>query len=209
MKSPASKKQRLRFFLINCSAFAVIFSLLSFITIQVIQYSAYTETDSTLERMASDPSLLDREIRMLNKVGKDSPIGTPKFNFDGPNNQFNTVVILWDKNGKILNNSSVEDRLENLEEPTLDKKNTGIISTLSLKNKNNDSKFSFRSVTISPSENNLNIAYTQVLVNVNQIDEAVKQSRLIILICMLIFWILSLVISYGLSNFTMKPILKS
>lgn len=89
MKSPASKKQRLRFFLINCSAFAVIFSLLSFITIQVIQYSAY----STLERMASDPSLLDREIRMLNKDGKDSPIGTPKFNFDGPNNQFNTVVI--------------------------------------------------------------------------------------------------------------------
>ncbi|UUV98741.1 sensor histidine kinase [Vagococcus luciliae] len=209
MKSTASKKQRLRFFLINCGAFAVIFSLLSFITIQVIQYSAYTETDSTLERMASDPSLLDREIRMLNKDGKDSPIGTPKFNFDGPNNQFNTVVVLWDKNGKILNDSSVKDRLENLEEPTLDKKNTDIISTLSLKNKNNDSNFSFRSITISPSENNLNIAYIQVLVNVNQIDEAVKQSRLIILICMFIFWILSLVISYGLSDFAMKPILKS
>ncbi|MGX4685372.1 sensor histidine kinase [Vagococcus sp. JNUCC 83] len=209
MKSTASKQQRLKFFLINCGAFAIIFSLLSFITIQIIQNSAYTETDTTLERMANDPSLLDREIRMLNKDGKDGPIGTPKFNFNGPNNQFNTVVVLWDKNGNILNDSSVEDKLENLEEPTLDKKNTDIISTLSLKNKNNDSKFSFRSITISPSENNLNIAYIQVLVNVNQIDEAVKQSRVIILICMFVFWLLSLAISYGLSEFAMRPILKS
>ncbi|OPF88137.1 hypothetical protein BW731_08130 [Vagococcus martis] len=209
MKSTASKKQRLKFFLINCTAFAILFSLLSFITIQVIQNSAYTETDSTLERMASDPSLLDREIRMLNKDENDGHIGMPKFNFDGPNNQFNTVVVLWDKNGNILNDSTVEDKLENLEEPTLDKKNTDIISTLSLKNKNNDSKFSFRSITISPGENNLNIAYIQVLVNVNQIDEAVKQSRVIILICMFIFWLLSLAISYGLSELAMRPILNS
>ncbi|MGX6969846.1 sensor histidine kinase [Vagococcus bubulae] len=208
MKSTASKKQRLKFFLINCGAFAIIFSLLSFITIQVIQYSAYTETDSTLERMANNPRLLDREIGMLNTEGKDGPIGTPKFDFDGPN-KFNTVIVLWDKNGKILNDSSVNDKLENLEEPVFDKKNTDTISTLALKNTNTDSKFSFRSITIPTSENNLDIAYIQVLVNINQIDEAVKQSRLIILICMFIFWILSLVISYGLSEFAMRPILKS
>ncbi|WP_462258915.1 hypothetical protein [Vagococcus teuberi] len=122
MKSTASKKQRLKFFLINCTAFAILFSLLSFITIKVIQHSAYTETDSTLERMANDPSLLDKEIRILNKDENGGHIGMPKFNFEGPNNQFNTVVILWGDDGKILNQATVEDRLENLEEPTFDKK---------------------------------------------------------------------------------------
>lgn len=209
MKSTASKKQRLRFFLINSVAFAAIFSLLSFITIQVIQYSSYTETDSTLKRMTSDPSLLDREVRMLDDSEKEERIGIPKFKFNGPNNQFNTVVVLWDKNGNIINKTSVEDKLSNVTQPTFSDKNMGDISTLSLKDTENDTKFSFRTITMPTSENSLDIAYIQVLVNINQIDEAVKQSRLIILICMFIFWLLSLAISYGLSEYAMKPVLRS
>lgn len=209
MKSTASKKQRLKFFLINCTAFAILFSLLSFITIKVIQHSAYTETDSTLERMSNDPSLLDKEIRILNKDENGGHIGMPKFNFEGPNNQFNTVVILWGDDGKILNQATVEDRLENLEEPTFDKKNIHSISTISLNNTTSDTNYAFRSITIPTSQSSLNIAYIQVLVNINQIDEAVSQSRIIILICMFIFWLLSLAISYGLSKLAMRPILKS
>ena len=212
MKSTASKQQRLKFFLINCVAFALIFSLLSFITIQVIQYSAYTETDSNLERMVNDPSLLDREIRMLSKEDdekNDFPMKTPKFNFNGPSNQFNTVFILWDKDGQILNDTSVKEKLSNLEQPVFDKSQKEEIETLSLKSTENKNKYSFRTVMIPTNENSLNIAYIQVLVNVNQIDQAIRQARLIILACMFIFWLLSLAVSYGLSEYAMRPILRS
>lgn len=89
------------------------------------------------------------------------------------------------------------------------KKNIHSVSTISLNNTTSDTNYAFRSITIPTSQSSLNIAYIQVLVNINQIDEAVSQSRIIILICMFIFWLLSLAISYGLSELAMRPILKS
>lgn len=50
MNKELSKKQRRQFFLLNAGAFALIFLLLGFIVLQLLQSSAYKQTDESLKK---------------------------------------------------------------------------------------------------------------------------------------------------------------
>ncbi|MGD1419410.1 two-component sensor histidine kinase, partial [Enterococcus faecium] len=50
MNGDITRKQRSRFFITNVAAFALIFFLLGFITLQILNQSAYRETDLSLEK---------------------------------------------------------------------------------------------------------------------------------------------------------------
>lgn len=70
MNQELSKKQRWHFFGVNVSAFAIIFLLLGFIILQLLNRSAYRQTDVSLEEMAQDERLLQMEI---DRFQKDDP----------------------------------------------------------------------------------------------------------------------------------------
>lgn len=77
------------------------------------------------------------------------------------NNQFNTQIILWSKEGTILNKDTIGGRFTELENLTLDKKNLDSVQALSLKNAGYSSqKLSFHSYTIKADKGG-DIAYIQ------------------------------------------------
>lgn len=112
MNTEITRKQRLKFFLINAGAFAGIFLLLGFITLQLLQSSAYRQTDLSLEQMAKNDHLIEMEI---NRYQQDNPflaqIPDEQKMDKGPggNNRFNTQIILWSEHGEILNKDVLGD----------------------------------------------------------------------------------------------------
>jgi two-component system sensor histidine kinase CiaH len=65
MNTEISRKQRWKFFFINVAAFAGVFLLLGFITLQLLQSSAYRQTDLSLSQMAKNERLIEMEITPL------------------------------------------------------------------------------------------------------------------------------------------------
>ena len=125
------------------------------------------------------------------------------------NNRFNTQIILWSKDGEILNKDVLGGRFTELENLTLDKKNLDSVQSLSLKNTGEASqKLSFHSYTIK-AENAENIAYIQFLSNTNQIADSMKTFETTLIICMIIFWLISIGISFYISKMNMQPIMHS
>ena len=53
------------------------------------------------------------------------------------------------------------------------------------------------------------MAYVQILANTNQVSDSMATFQMILVICMLIFWLLSIIVSFYLAKVNMKPILKS
>ena len=210
MKNKTFSKQHKKLFLMNVSAFAIIFISLAFIMVQLIQSSSYSQVDDNLITMADNPNLLDFEINQMNqdfplKPGNREPIMPNKPN----NNPFSTQIILWSKEHQMMNTSLIGNRLSELENLKLDTSNLESITTLSLTSSDNLEQLSFRSLTLPASTNQHDVAYIQIISNVNQIQASVKQSQMIIIISMILFWFLSIAISYYLATNNMKPVLKA
>lgn len=213
MNQEFSRNQRLKFFFSNVMAFAVIFFLLGFITLQLLQSSAYRQTDLSLTKMAENEHLIEMEITryqqgdpfLAAKQAEEPPLAdTP----DG-NNRFNTQIILWSKDGKILNKDVLGGRFTELESLTLDKTHLNSVETLSLTDAaDSNQDLSFHSYTKAVTGED-DIAYIQFLANTNQIADSMKTFETILIICMVVFWLLSIGLSFYLSKMNMQPILRS
>ncbi|MDU4625547.1 MAG: two-component sensor histidine kinase, partial [Enterococcus gallinarum] len=95
MNKELSKKQRLKLFLINISAFALIFTLLGIIVLELFDQSAYQETDIALEQAVQDTRLVQAEINNANQNEAIAlPPNTAMPKIPGTN-RFNTQFILW------------------------------------------------------------------------------------------------------------------
>lgn len=213
MNTEISRKQRLKFFFINVVAFAVIFLLLGFITLQLLQSSAYRQTDLSLKKMAESEHLIQMEINRYQQ-------GNPFLSQQPPNeqdmdqipdgkNRFNTQIILWSKDGKILNKEVIGGRFTELEKLSLNTKQLDSVQALNLKNSSDSAqKLSFRSYTIKAEQND-GIAYIQFLANTNQIADSMKTFETILILCMIAFWLISIGISFYISKMNMQPIMNS
>lgn len=212
MNTEISRKQRLKFFFINVAAFAGIFLLLGFITLQLLQSSAYRQTDLSLSQMAENEHLIEMEITryqqgnpFLAQMPNDQRMDKGP---DG-NNRFNTQIILWSKDGKILNKDVLGGRFTELENLALDKKNLDSIEALNLKSTSDSAqKLSFRSYTIKANQED-GIAYIQFLANTNQIADSMKTFETTLVLCMVVFWLISIGISFYISKMNMQPIMNS
>lgn len=214
MNGSISRKQRRRFFLANVTAFALIFFLLGLITLQVLNQSAYRETDLSLEKIEPDSRMVQLEIARYqqgNPFLNVSPPGQENSSQQlGPiGDRFNTQIVLWSASGDILNKDAIGGRFNQLEELKLDTKNLGTIQSIELKSEGSEAPLSFRSVTQKASSDQGEVAYIQVLSNTNQIKNSLANFRTIMIACMVFFWLISIAISYYLSNLSMRPILAS
>ncbi|MGX7204950.1 sensor histidine kinase [Enterococcus pingfangensis] len=211
MNTEISRKQRLKFFFINVAAFASIFLLLGFITLQLLQSSAYRQTDLSLTQMAENEHLIEMEIT---RYQQDDPflaqLPTEQREKDPEgNNRFNSQIILWSKDGKILNKNVLGGRFTELENLTLDKKKLDSIETLNLENDSDTTQeLSFHSYTIKTDQDE-NVAYIQFLANTNQISDSMNTFGTILIICMIVFWLISIGISFYISKMNMQPIMNS
>lgn len=213
MNTEISRKQRLKFFFINVAAFAGIFLLLGFITLQLLQSSAYRQTDYSLEQMAKNDRLIEMEI---NRYQQDNPflsqMPDDQRMIQGPdgNNRFNTQIILWSKDGEILNKEVLGGRFTELENLTLDKKQLNAIQSLNLENSADSAqKLAFHSYTIRADHEDSGVAYIQFLANTNQIADSMKNFEMTLILCMVVFWLISIGISFYISKMNMRPIMNA
>ena len=202
-----SNKQRIRFFLTSASAFAALFVLLGIIVFQLLQVSAYNQTDMSLSEMTTNRPLIEREISRLNQSDPfiDFPLDKPlPEGFTPKEELFNTQIILWTENGEILNKEVLGGRYTQLNTLTLDATKLNEIIPVVLA----ESNLSFRSITIENSESlSSEVAYIQFLINTNQIDDSLTTFQWILFVCMFIFWLISLGVSVFSSKMNMKPLL--
>lgn len=213
MNNEFSRKQRLKFFFINVTAFAGIFLLLGFITLQLLQSSAYRQTDLSLEQMADNSHLIQMEINRYqqgNPFLARMPDDQRMDKIPAGNNLFNTQIILWSEDGQILNKEALGGRFTELENLSLDKEHLGSVQTLNLKNSGDlTQKLFFRSYTIEANQEDDGIAYIQLLANTNQIVDSMRTFETTLIICMVIFWLISIGISFYISKMNMQPIIRS
>ncbi|MHC5229441.1 sensor histidine kinase [Enterococcus sp. LJL99] len=206
MNKKLDGRQRIRYFLMNLLSFASIFIILGIIVFQLLQTSIYSSVDQDLQRWSQDKNFIERQLlKSLNSDG-EPPMGGGAFKNMPPNN-FQQQVILWSKNGEIINESELGSRVYDFQNLTLSTKETNKIVSIQTKD-SNDRSLDFRSITI-PIEDNETVAYIQILVNTDPIKGTIEQVKKILIICMLIFGLLSIGLSYLLSKWSMRPILIS
>lgn len=205
MNKQLSKKQRFNYFLMNLISFASIFLILGLIVFQLVQTSIYQTVDHDLERLAEDQKFLQHQLRQTER-SKENSLQLDKFDTPPPNN-FQQQVILWSKDGKIRNEEELGSRFYDFQNLKLSTENLKKISSIQTKDSNGRS-LQFRSITI-PVEMSEQVAYIQLLVNTDPIKGTVEQFKQILIVCMIIFWLLSIALSYFLSKWFMKPILIS
>lgn len=213
MNKELSKKHRIRFFLMNVLAFALIFFALGLIVLNVFHLSAYRETDDVLNSTSISSPIVQLELERYeqqdpsykNTMSKSS---TPFRG--GMSNNFNTQVILWSKDGEILNTDTLGGRFTQFQNLSLNTKSLDAIDTIELQDTASDNTSVFHSVTLkNTSDEDSEVAYVQILANTNQIRSALANFQVILILCMVLFWFLSIGVSYYLSSLSMKPILAS
>lgn len=207
MNQELSKKQRWYFFGINVSAFAIVFLLLGFIILQLLNQSAYRQTDLSLNEMAQDQHLLQMEIARFQQ--NDPFLKQPDTNSPSAKqlgNRFNTQIVLWSQDGEILNKDALGGRFNELQTLTLDTNNLQKITPVAIKGDQDNTAINFRSITIKADVADSQIAYIQILANTDQIASSMATFRSILVICMVIFWLLSIALSYYISKMNMRPI---
>ncbi|MDT2744166.1 sensor histidine kinase [Enterococcus asini] len=208
MNTELSRRQRLRFFFLNVAAFALIFLALGFITLQILNSSAYRQTDDALKKITPDSARVTMEIQryQTNDPFLDQKSPLPPMDNEVRDNRFNTQIILWSKNGTILNKTALGGRFTELQSLTLDTKNLDTVSEIKLDNGESGGKLTFHSITMVADDLASDVAYIQVLENTDQISQSMDNFQTILILCMVFFWLLSIVISYLLSKQNMKPI---
>ncbi|EOI00415.1 hypothetical protein UAY_01518 [Enterococcus moraviensis ATCC BAA-383] len=205
MNKQLSKKQRFNYFLMNLISFASIFLILGLIVFQLVQTSIYQTVDHDLEKLATDQKFIQHQLMQTKRMQGNSPqLG--KFDTPPPNN-FQQQVILWSKEGEILNETELGSRFYDFQNLQLSTDNLEKIRSVQTKD-SNDRSLQFRSITL-PVENQEEVAYIQLLVNTDPIKGTVEQFKQILIICMIIFGLLSIALSYFLSKWFMKPIMVS
>ncbi|MDR1567954.1 MAG: HAMP domain-containing histidine kinase [Streptococcaceae bacterium] len=191
-----------KFFLRYLLAFALIFTTLAFIVIQILVQTSYSSIDKNLERLANDPRTL---YQMLNTDGTNSL--SPAGQID-----MTIQIVFWDKNGQLLISSN------QIGHPTLSQglkfsqADVNSVINLSLKNQFNQVS-EFRSLTkkikVVGTTGETEVAYVQIMANTNQVSASVKHFKGIILYTMVAFWLISIVISWFLTKMSMRPIIKN
>lgn len=207
MNKKFSNRQRSSFFIMNLSAFAVIFVLLGAIILQLLNQTAFQETDQTLREMSQQTEMIEQEVSRYqngfwNVEGElKTPMEPPR---SPSSNRFNTQIILWSASGEILNREALGGRFSELENLHLMTDNLDTIQSLTVEG---EEELLFHSITQAYNEGE--VAYVQIVSNVNQIQHSLRNFRWIVIICMVIFWLISIGVSYWLSALSMKPILKA
>lgn len=196
------KIQHRSLFLRNALSFAVIFILLGLIVNGLLKSSLYKNVDNELLRLSRDENYLQRQIN-----GTDVSLYR-NGNYEYETNVFQTQVILWTNDNKIAN----KDALGNLnvlfqslkvKEASLNK-----IETVSIKVQSDEiEELRFRSLLLATNQKNL--PYIQLITNTNTLEDSLSYFQKVLVMCMFVFWLISLLVSNYLAKWNIQPIMKS
>lgn len=200
------KKQQLKFMIFNLIAFTVIFTIFSIIIFGQVQNTLFSKTDEELlsfQEMMTDNN--PKGLRLPLKDGDlDRPIPNDERRKNAPNPRM--IVMHWDNAGNIRNENEIgtlfyENYLTDykLDKTTKDKITMTKISEL----------YHFRYILFEDHNDEDEIAYTQLMINVDAEQTIISNFEKLFIIWSVIFIVLSISASFILSKKMMKPIIHS
>ncbi|TPR24468.1 sensor histidine kinase [Apilactobacillus micheneri] len=200
-------KQQLKFFIKELIGFAILFASLGFIVYFFFQHSIYSNIDAGLY---SQKHHIERNVNQGPLSVQPSNRPTP-FNPD-KNAAFQTNIIVFNKDGKILNKNMLGQRSYTLlNKITLSKHNINETQDVNLNAR--DFTTHFRSLLIKVDKYNDNPDYAGnyvlILQNIDADLLALHSFIEALIITLIFFWIIAILIAYYLSKSSMKPVMKA
>lgn len=200
------RRQQLKFMLFNLIAFTVIFTIFSIIIFGQVQRTLYKKTDKELLSFKEKVEVINPDgLRdMPDNLGPEGTLSPKEKQRKAANPRM--IVVHWDYAGHILNEDEIGTLFyENyLQDYQMDKTNINKITTTVI----ND-LYHFRYILFEDSDDQNEIAYTQVMINVDAEQTIISNFEKLIIICSAIFIVLSISASFLLSRKMMKPIIHS
>ncbi|WP_413536755.1 sensor histidine kinase [Carnobacterium divergens] len=202
MKNTIQQKQQIRFFIYNVVTFAIIFLIFGLIIYQQVQNSLYSSVNSELLKQKER---LDN-VAPVSKEGIENQPDLPK-NMEqkrqgsGPG----ILPIEWNKKGEILNQDAIgELNYALFNQLTLDTTKLGTVKSVTV----GDSSYRY---IVFKAKNSINqdAAYIQFIISVKAEEQLAASFGEILIVCSIVFWILSILASYVLARKSMRPILLS
>ncbi|MDR2834189.1 MAG: HAMP domain-containing histidine kinase [Streptococcaceae bacterium] len=213
MNKDLTNKQMRVFFIRNSVAFAMIFLALGIIIMAFLNQTSYQDVDNQLKRITSSPMFViaqntDGSVMIMPQGGmgmgnhsnfSDNQAGSGQLGFA-------TNIIFWTSNHKMLTDTQTSRQISasdidfgNLRENT--------IQDFSFQSPFGETMY-FRSLMV-PFRTNADstIAYMQVISNVNQIRDSVSAFQKLVIWSMIVFWLLSLFVSFFLAQKAITPLI--
>lgn len=207
VKKKIFQKQQLKFMVSNLIAFTVIFTIFGVLIFSQVQSTLFSKSDEELlsfkekmtnptsDNLPSFPS--DKNLQDANLLPEEKH----KIN---PNPRI--IVLSWNKDGEIVNQNEIGTLMyENyLHDYKLDIANMDIITNTTI-----DDQYHFRYLLFEDKNDDDDIAYSQLMINIDAEQTIIDNFESLIIICSIIFIFLSIFASYILSQKMMKPIIHS
>lgn len=192
--------------------FTIIFATLTLIILQTLTTGIYNTTDEKINRLAKNHISL---VSLAYRGNTDNAIQYQQDNtpdgggLDPVQVSPNQTVILYDKNGTVLNPSSDIPSATIASDLSFSTKNLSKIETISIRLDSGETLLYRTELVKTNFDKHIktNISYIRLLVNVNQLSESVSRSQFIVITTMVSFWLISLFASIYLSNWYQKPII--
>lgn len=186
--------------ILNLLAFTVIFTIFGIIIFNQVQATLFSKTDEEIvnfKEMLTETPLRNDRVPPLDE-------GPPDSRRDNPNPRI--ILLHWNEDGEIINEDQIGTLLyENyFEDFTLNAENLDSITNVTF-----DESYTFRYLLYEDDNPDDEIAYTQLLVNIDPEQTIIDNFGRLLIICSLIFIILSITASYFLSKKMVKPIIQS
>ncbi|MGI8387512.1 sensor histidine kinase [Robertmurraya sp. P23] len=204
-KEKIFRSQQLKFMIFNLIAFTIIFTIFGIIIFSQVQGTLFSKTDDELkifkEKYTGEFSDLNNGDRPQQDMDRTPPIDEQRA-IKNPR----IIVLNWSKDGEIIE----EDQFgllfyeSYLQDFTLDTTNLDTITNTTI----ND-QYHFRYLLFEDTNEDDDVAYVQLMINTNAEETIINNFSKLIIICSIVFIVLSISASYILSKKMMQPIILS
>ena len=205
-KKTLFRKQQLKFMIFNLIAFTVIFTIFSIIIIGQVQRTLFSKSDEELlsfKEMMTDHSPREFQTSLPEEKMDRLPPHVERQR-DNPNPRI--IVLKWNKEGEIINQNEIGSSFYEsfIQYYPFDKKTIDTITNTTIHN-----LYHFRYLLFETADAEGEVTYTQLMINTDAEQTIIDNFEKLIIICSIIFIILSISASYILSRKMMKPIIHS
>lgn len=195
------QKQQLRFMLLNLLTFSIIFTVFGIIIFSTLQNTLFSETDEQLYEL--------RDVITGDAAAQTPSVFAPTRPLEEQTREnLNPRIIMlnWSENGTNINRDQIgillyQNYFRDYEPPL---QNINTISNMTV----NDT-YTFRYILFAEQNIFGETFYTQLLVNIDAEQTILRNFRQLIVLCSLIFILLSISASYYLSRKMMDPLIQS
>lgn len=201
MDQSTNRKLQWRFFWIEFVTFAILFVVLGLLIFHFFQSGLFKDVDHNLamqKTMLVDP----KSIKPPKKTNAPKP--KLKNKADRP---FQAQMIIYSKSGKILNKGALGNRYSVLKKLKLNKNTLNQLKT----NTVDEDVFRTMLIKVPKKSNDPSAAnhYVLLIENLNIQMDALSQFKQILIIILIVFWLISIGISYIFSLYFIRPIMRA